>query len=357
MSWTERLHLLLEDKNRAGEFSGVVLVQQDAEVLFAKAHGYANRSWRVKNRLDTRFRIASIGKLFTAVAILQLIEQGKLALDTPVVAGLNLSSTALPPEATVYHLLTMTAGLADWFDESGDWQETWAALSRDHPIYLLRQNADYLPLFANKPAQAPVGEKHAYSNASYILLGLLIEQLAGRSYFDVIRQHIFAPAGMARSDFLALDDVADEVAEGYIRVTDEHKEFTGWQKNIYATTAGAAADGGATSTAQDLVRFSQALRRGLLLLPEMTQAMLRPKVVASDEAFRGYLWRYGFGNTFLLDQAEQIIRWGHTGEEEGVSCRLYHYPGLNVDVAILANQSWCAGDIGWAIHDVLLAGV
>ena len=82
--------------------------------------------------------------------------------------------------------------------------------------------------------------------------------------------------------------------------------------------------------------------------------MLTPKVSQTDERIRGYTWKYGYGNFFLLDDDAHIVRWGHTGEEDGVSCRLYYYPKANLDVVILGNQSWCAGSLGWEIHDILL---
>ncbi len=350
----ERLSQLLDDRSREEQFSGVVLIQQDQHTLFEAAYGYANRSWSVKNQINTRFRLASISKMFTAVAILQLIDQGKLSLDVPIAESLGLQDTKIPHEATVYHMLTMTPGIADWFDESGDWEEAWRALCREHPLYLLQRNQDYLPLFVNKDPIAPVGTKHQYSNASYILLGLIIEHLSRLSYFDYIRQHIFGPAGMVRSDFLALDSVSDEVAEGYVPVMDEDGTIIDWKKNVYSATPEAAADGGATSTAHDLVKFSRALRGGVLLSAERTQEMLTPKVMANDEPFRGYTWKYGYGSFFILDRDERIVRWGHTGEEGGVSCRFYYYPKENVDVIILGNQSWCAGSLGWQIHDLIL---
>ena len=83
--------------------------------------------------------------------------------------------------------------------------------------------------------------------------------------------------------------------------------------------------------------------------------MLTPKVREADEQFRGYTWMYGYGNFFLLDASDQIVRWGHTGEEDGVSGRLYHYPRQNLDVIILGNQSWCAGSLAWEIHDLIVA--
>jgi CubicO group peptidase (beta-lactamase class C family) len=353
MTFVEQLDQIITNKSRADQFSGVILVQRNENELFKAAYGYANRAWKIENQVDTRFRIASVSKLFTAVAILQLIEADKLGLDTSVVDCLGLEDTTIPKEATIKHMLTMTSGIADWFEESGDWEENWAKLCREHPIYLFRRNEDYLPLFINDAPLFPVGEKHQYNGAGFILLGLVIEKLSGISYFDYIRQHIFEKAQMTRSDFVSLDGVYEEVAEGYIPVEKDDKVI-GWKKNIYSTTPEAAADGGATSTVDDLHRFSHALRQGQLLSTEFTQEMLTPKVVERAEKFRGYTWKYGYANFFLLDDSDQIVRWGHTGEEDGVSCRLYYYPKENLDVVILGNQSWCAGNLAWEIHDLIV---
>lgn len=356
MTFAERLSQLFAEKSRQERFSGAVLISQHGQPLFERAYGYANRSWSVENGIDTRFRIGSISKMFTAVAILQLVDQGKITLDTSLVEGLGLHKSKIPREASVYHMLTMTSGIADWFDESGDWEEEWAALCRQHPIYLFRRNQDYLPLFVNQDPLAPVGEKHQYNGAGYILLGLLIEKVSGLSYFDWVSQQVFAPAQMVDSGFLSLDGVYDRVAEGYIPITDSEDEekVIGWKRNIYSVTPEAAADGGATSTVHDLSRFSRALRGGRLLSARWTQEMLAPQVLADDEPFRGYIWKYGYANMFLLDEAGRIVRWGHTGEEDGVSCRLYYYPARDLDLILLANQSWCAGSLAWEIHDCIL---
>ena len=352
MAFVDQVENLLNDKS-PDEFSGVVLVRQGSRDVFGAAYGYASRPWRIENRLETHFRIASVSKMFTAVSILQLIDAGELTLETRVAPFLNLENTAIPGEVTVYHLLTMTAGIADWFDESGDVEE-WAALRRAHPLYLLRRNEDYLPLFVNAPPVAQVGAGHRYSNSSYILLGLIIEQASGLPYFDYVRQHIFTQARMTRSDFVPLDGTEREVAEGYVPDVDTQGTRTGWRKNIYSVTPEAAADGGATSTARDLCRFSKALREERLLTPELTQAILTPKVLEDDEPYRGYIWKYGFGNYFLVDDADQVVRWGHTGEEEGASCRLYHYSQKDIDVVILSNQSGCAGVLAWELHDLIM---
>ncbi len=354
MTFIEQLNQLLLTTSQEEEFSGVVLLQCDRELLFEGTYGLANRSWKIQNQIDTRFRIASISKMFTAVAVLRLIEEGVLSLDTSVVQCLELDETKIPEEVSIYHLLTMTSGIADWFDESGNWEEDWAALCREHPIYLFRRHEDYLPLFINEEPVFPVGEKHHYNGAGYILLGMVIEKMTGLSYAVAVQKYVFDPAGMDRSGFPALDDVVEEVAEGYIQILDENEKIIGWKTNVYSTTPDPVADGGVTSTAPDLVRFSRALREGHLLSAEMSQEMLTPKVLSSEEQFRGYIWKYGYANYFILDQDEKIVRWGHTGEEDGVSCRLYYYPQENLDVIILGNQSWCAGALGWKIHDLIL---
>jgi len=350
-----KLKQILQEKSSQELFSGVISIKQNETPLFQEAYGKANRTWNIKNQLDTRFRIASISKMFTAIAILQLIEQKKLTLETSVIECLQLQKTKIPKEATVYHLLTMTSGIKDWLEESSDGQTNWDTLCREYPIYLLRQNQDYLPLFVNEEPVANIGEKYQYNGAGYILLGLLIEKITGESYFDAIRKQIFKRAGMKASDFISIDGIDNKIAEGYIPVTSKNETMIGWKKNIYSITPTAAADGGATSTIEDLSRFIQALQKNQLLSSKITKEMLSPKVLEDSKPFRGYFWKYGYGSQFLLNKQEEIIRWGHTGEEEGASCRLYYYPQQKIEVLILANQSGCAGNLGWQIHDLMLA--
>ncbi len=342
----------IKEKSQNGVFSGVVAIWQAGEPLLEFACGLSHRGWQIPNKLDTRFRLASIGKMFTAVATLQLVEQNLFNLDTPIHDLIDLKQTTIPANVTIYHLLTMSSGIADWFEESENWEAAWAALCRAQPLYLLRQNADYLPLFSQKPPNFSAGERYQYNNAGYILLGLAIEAMTGQRYFEAVRQRVFAPAGMSGADFIPLDAVAPNLAEGYVPETTESGQ-TEWRKNIYSTTPQAAADGGAVATAVDLQHFSEALRNGRLLAPTTTQAMLAPHIQQKESPMRGYFWHYGFGNEFVYSQQNQLLRWGHTGEEDGVSCRFYHYPDRVLDVIILGNQSWCAGALGWEIHDLI----
>jgi len=349
------IHRKLSALARGRQFSGVVVIRQGETNLYARAFGYANQNWKIKNTLDTRFRIASMGKLFTAAAVLQLIEAGKVTLQTPIHEILDLAQTTIPSETTIFHLLSMTSGIADYTNEESEtFDEDWTKFCREHPLYLLRDNADYLPFFCSLLPYGPLGEKHRYSNSSFILLGLAIEKLSGESYFNYIRRHIFAPAGMVDSDFIDLDDVSPRVAEGYVPVEDENEKITGFKKNYYATTAGGAGDGGSTGSAEDMLRFSAALRAGKIIHPDSFALMTTPHAIEDEENYQGYLWRYGFGCFLMLDGNERLLRWGHTGEEDGVSCRLWHYPQHDIDVVIMGNQSGCAGKVSRIIQAQIL---
>jgi CubicO group peptidase (beta-lactamase class C family) len=157
---------------------------------------------------------------------------------------------------------------------------------------------------------------------------------------------------MRGAGFDAIDDIGSGVAEGYLPSADGSAS---WRKNIYAVTPAPSADGGATATADDLIRLLDALHGGRLLSAAGTEQLLTPKVVERDERVRGYRWHFGFGLYFLLDDDGEIVRYARPGEEDGVSCRLFHYPSRDVDAVILGNQSGCAKRIGWELHDAIVA--
>jgi CubicO group peptidase (beta-lactamase class C family) len=352
-NFISKLTTTLSEHTTRGIFSGAVLVAQSGQKIFEHGYGYANRAWQIPNSIHTRFRIASLSKMFTALAVFQLIERKLLSFSTPILEILAFPNTKIPSSVTIQHLLTMTSGIADWFDESGDWEANWQQLITTYPIYLFRENKDYLPLFLNSEPLFPVGQRYQYNGAGYILLGLVIEKITGQTYFNYVSNEIFKPFGMQQTAFIALDEPAHNVAEGYIKIEPESTPIS-WQRNIYSTTPQAAADGGATSTLADLLLFSKAIRAGSTLSPDLATEYLSPKVRQFDEAIRSYYWYYGHANIFLTNEHQDIIRWGHTGEEDGVSCRLFYYPQQDVDAIILGNQSWCAGELGWEIHDLVI---
>src|SRR5262245_34428592 len=249
-------HALMNAKAMAGEFSGVVLIARDGKPFFHEAIGLAERDFGVPNRPDTKFNLGSINKAFTQVAVAQLAEQGKLAFSDTIRKHLPDYPSPAADRITIQQLVTMTSGLGDIFGEKYD------ATPKDR----LRTLRDFLPLFASEPLLFEPGTSRRYSNAGYIVLGLIIEKVSGESYHDYVRRHVFAPAGMADSDAYAQDAVVPNRAVGYTR---GERGPAGADKplhpNIYALPARSSSAGGGYSTAMDLLRFDQAMRGDKLL--------------------------------------------------------------------------------------------
>ena len=289
----DELERYFQQRTEQDDFSGVVLLTQGSSRLFAGAYGYASRSWKVPNTLTTRFNTASVTKLFTAVATLQLIDRGALAFDTPVVDFLQLKGTTISHAVNVYHLLTHTSGIADDAEEESG--EDYADIWKFKANYAVIETADFLPQFAYKPPNFAPGQGCRYCNCSYVLLGLLIEKASGLSYRDYVRQHIFAPAGMLQSDFLRLDLVYDDVAEGCDPLRNERGTLVSWKKNIYSFPPIGSPDGGAYVTAADLDRFLRQVKAGALLSPHSTAAFFTPQALVN--ALPGeQIWPSNTGN-------------------------------------------------------------
>ncbi len=321
-------------------FSGVVRVSRDGNALFENAYGLASRRWNVPVQLSTRFDVASVTKLFTSVAILQLVDAGKLELDQNIGSLLDLTDTVLNPEITIRQLLTHTSGIADDADEEAG--ESYEALWVDKPNYSIEQTGDFLPQFAHKSPNFAPGEGCRYCNCGYVLAGLTLEAVAETSYRDFICERIFAKAGMATAGFFHMADAEPDVAEGWDPARDDDGAVAGWRQNIYSYPPIGSPDGGAHVTAADLTRFLDALRNGELLSPELTTAFLTPQVHHSDDD-DGSL-HYGFGLEFELRADGSIRSFYKDGINAGASAMLRHYPELNVTVAVVSNSE----DGAWA---------
>lgn len=350
----EQLDCYLTDLTRSCRFSGVVLVVARGTAVYAKAYDFASRKWAVPNSLETRFANASVTKMFTAVAVLQLVEKGEIRLETKLVEYLGLRGTEIPSGVCVSHLLTHTSGIGDYFDETqlqaDEYSKIWLAI----PSYSVRELRDFLPLFASRPPNFPPGQRFHYCNAGYVLLGLVIEKASGQSYFDYVKDRVFAKAGARGADFLPLDSPSGGVAEGHIPIENEEGRITGWKLNIYSVPVRGAADGGAIAGAYDLAKFMKAVRNGSLLSKEMTKAFLTPQVrIEEDDTF---VWQYGYGNWFALGKDGSIICYGHPGEDPGASARVYHYPSQDLDVVVLANQSGRAGPVHRTLREMIMRG-
>jgi CubicO group peptidase (beta-lactamase class C family) len=335
MSLERALCTLFDDLAARDAYPGAVLVQQGADTIFEGAYGLASRAWGVPNAIDTRFDTASITKVFTATAVLQLIDTGALSYDTSVIDLLGLEGTAISRDVTVLHCLTHTSGIADDADEEAG--EDYADVFRERPNYSVRQTADFLPQFAHKPPVFPPGQGCRYNNVGFVLLGLCIERVTGTSYRDHVRRQVFAPAGMDRSDFFEMDLVAADVAEGTDPVVNEHGTVTGWRRNIYSYPPVGSPDGGAHTTVHDLARFWRTARNGELFSAASTERFLRPHALHSRTDQR--VLRYGVGIDHVADADDHPMFIEKEGYNAGVSADVRWYPRQDVTVVMLSNTS------------------
>jgi CubicO group peptidase (beta-lactamase class C family) len=227
------------------DFSGVVLLAKDGKPVMQRASGLADPAKGIENRMDTKFNLGSINKLFTRVAIGQLAAAGRLSLDDTIRKHLPDYPSPAADRITIQQLLDHKSGLGDIFGPRYE-----AA-----PPSSLRKLSDYLPLFADKPLEFEPGTAKRYSNAGYIVLGLIIEKRSGQSYYDYVRDHITQPAGMTDTASYAVDEPVANRAVGQTKNGPNTKTLPG---------RGSSAGGG-YSTASDMLRFSQALLAEKLL--------------------------------------------------------------------------------------------
>jgi CubicO group peptidase (beta-lactamase class C family) len=330
---------MLRELEAADRFSGAVGVKQGDQEPLLDAFGYASRTWKIPATVETRFDTASITKLFTAVATLQLVERDAFALDTPVIEYLGLEGKGISSEVTPYHLLTHTSGIGDDADEEAG--ERYENLFLERPNYSVLETADYLPQFIGKPPNFAPGEGCRYCNVGYVLLGLMIERATGSSYRSYIGEHVFAPAGMNRSGFFRMDVVEPDVAEGVEAIDGDGGDIVGWRRNIYSYPPIGGPDGGAHVTVGDLLRFHRAVTDGRLLGPALTAELLSPKARHGARGTGSHLM--GFGFEFETDADEAVRCYWKEGVNIGVSGILRHYPMDDLTLAVLAvgeNAAW-----------------
>jgi CubicO group peptidase (beta-lactamase class C family) len=304
----------LKQQATTDQFSGSVLVAHGDETLLDAGYGSANKATRTANTPDTLYCIASIGKLFTAVAIGQLAQQHKLAFDTPVGDYLPELPAGIGQHVTIGELADMTAGLGN------------VVLGQASPPQTL---AEMVTLIAKeRPAFKP-GTQFFYSNDDYILLGAVIQKVSGQSYIDYLRQHILSPAGMSHTGYSTyIPAHVAGMAHGYALIGSKLHDISD-QPQI------ANPSGGAYSTTGDLVRFAQALLDHKLLSPAMTKTILIPRV-ESPQPGGPAVDKYTYG--FAYQQTNGITFIGHNGGTPGYSGQIDIYPRTGYVVAILTNQ-------------------
>lgn len=244
---------LFEGLAKADQFSGVVLVAKDGQPVLTRPWGYADREKKIANTVDTKFNLGSINKIMTRIAIGQLLKAGKLSFSDKLISVLpDYPNKQIAEKVTIGQIVTMKSGLGDVFTDryfAGD-------------THKLRTLKDYVPLFVDKPLEFEPGTKSRYSNAGYLVLGLVIEKLSGKNYYDYIRETIFEPAGMKDSGWFEIDKLPANTAIGYMKKGSPEP-----RPNTPTVPGRGSSAGGGYSTAGDLLKLAKALKSGKLVIP------------------------------------------------------------------------------------------
>lgn len=317
------------------QFSGVVLVAKNNQVLYQRAVGYADKENKILNTVNSNFNIASMGKTFTATMIMQLVQEGKLRLDETVQAILSAYKIKKADSIKVFHLLTHTSGVGNYM-EHADYEENRNTL---------KSLADVMPyVVAMEPTMNKVGERFDYSNSGFIILGRMIEKITGKSYAQNLQERIFRKAGISNSYIHypatfhapkeAVPYLAYTAATFVNGVSDEFPAFS---------------DGGMQSNAVDLYRFANALLRNKLLKPGMRDSMWNGKIEMGRNA------KYSFG---WMDNANEYGKhiYSHDGGGKGFSSDLKIVKEDGYVIVVLINNRVNPRDVSENILRILYKG-
>jgi CubicO group peptidase (beta-lactamase class C family) len=316
------IETLLEKLSGVDAFSGAVLLAKNGKVLFKGAYGHASRRFDALNRVDTKFNLASMNKYFTAIAIAQQVEKGKLSYEDYIGKYLDSEwiSNDIGNKVRIWHLLTHSAGTGDFLDN-----KKFTESSR----LLFRTMDDYKSLTKNDSLQFEPGSKYAYSNSGYLLLGAIIETVTGQSYFDYVHDNICRPAGMASTDFYAMDDPVPNLAIGYYWEYGEKDIII--KNNIFLHALRGASAGGGYSTIEDLLKFDTALRTNKLISAQSANLLFTVEPVFESSQIN----KYGF----YVYEEENGRFIGASGGFEGIRNAMRMYIDSGYTFIVMQNLS------------------
>ena len=314
-------------------FRGNIYILQDDKVICESVTGFADLANEVPNDIDTKFASASAGKVFVAVGILQLIDQGRVKLDDTLGELLDMDLHNIDKEVTVEQLLNHTSGVPDYFDESvmEEYEELWV----DYPNYKIRHNKDLFPLFLHKPMMYEKGSRFQYNNSGYVLLAAIIEKVTGLHFDKYLKRNVFDPCGMQSTGYYELDRLPRKCANSYIYCP----ETEDYRTNIYSVDAKGTGAGGAFITVKDIVSFWQNLLSGKLISKELVSAMMSKQSGDGSDPEEGY---YGFG-MWIIDNPKGTDFAYFQGCDPGVSFLSEYNPDKNVISVLVSNY----GDNVW----------
>ncbi len=288
-----------------------VLIAEGNRVLYERTTGFADAARKQRVTKDTAFAMASGSKMFTAVVLAQLVEQGKLSWDDPVAKHLpEWPNADFARRCTIRQLLSHTSGLGEyWTDE----------FERD--AHSIRTLEDFVPFIVRVGVSFPPGERCEYCNSNFIVAGLIAQEAAGQDYFDLVRDRIWKPVGMNATAWGDESTAASSIAQ---RLTGEPRHWT-----VAPSVGRSSSAGGATTTAHDVLAFSRALQDGRLVSASMLATLVAP----SGEGERAQ-----FGLGFELASGDGVDSYGHGGITSGCNFEMRVFPERRITLVVLNNQ-------------------
>jgi len=310
-----RLDAMLAQMAQDGTVTGSILIAQGGDVLLSQGYGLADRAQGTPNTPQTRFRLGSMTKQFTAMAILILQSQDKLTVQDPICVYIP-GCYASWKDITIHHLLTHTSGLSS---------QLWPALVRaDRIAATSSRPVQTVALFEDLPLDSRPGEQFAYNNANYVLLAHIIEQASGQSYEAFLQQAIFTPLGMRNTGY---EHRSSGLAVGYADAQATAPQLP------FASMSISDGSGLLYSTVEDLFLWDQALYTERLLPRAELDRMFAP--IIQETNFAGFA--YGYGWYIGEDQGRAVV--GHGGNIEGFATLIIRYPEDQITLIVLMNQA------------------
>lgn len=317
---TTILDALINELVQEDKFSGAVLVAKNGKPFYTRAVGHASKRYGVPNKINTKFNLGSMNKMFTGVAIVQLAQQRKLLFDDLVGKHLpDYPNQEVREKVTIHHLLTHTSGMGLY----------WIEFFHKHDWILIKTAQDYDALTNEKPLSFEPGERFQYSNCGPIVLGLIIEKISGLSYDEYIQKYVTGPAGMENTYCYDITTPVPNLATGYTKRNLLGELQEDWLENYFITPSKGGPAGGGYSTVKDLLLFDIALRSYQLLDQEHFAILTTGKVDRTLDKKYAYL----FEEQYI--SGHRII--GHGGGASGVNSQLRMYMDLGYTVVVMSN--------------------
>ena len=306
---------------KESRFSGAVRIDRGDEVVVERGYGLARRDSGQPNAPETQFATASGLKGMTALAVMCLVEDGVLALDTTARSVLGDDLPLIADDVTVEHLLAHRSGIGDYLDEDDDGFEITDYII-PVPVHTLLGPEDYLPILDGHSTKFAAGSDFAYCNGGFVVLALIAERASGVPYHDLVRQRVCEPAGLEDTAFLRSDELPARAALGYLFAE-------GARTNVLHLPVRGTGDGGIYTTVGDMRAFWMALVEGRIVPRERVADMAVPSSDVHEQ------WQYGLGFWIVAGTSTVALE----GHDAGVSFRSLHHPATDTTCTVVSNWS------------------